>query len=201
MPAPRTQPKSDRHAGVPELLTARQAAILDFIETTVHTRKYPPTMREIGVAVGLSSTSSVRHQILTLHAKGYLYRDAARPRAYVIRDAAPPAEETLAAHIRQAATDVPLPPEYADGHFPLRMAGNAMREAAIRDGDILIISRHDHAADGDLVAALIGDRATIRQLRQDRDHTWLQARAAGYPELPADGAMILGRVVAVLRHL
>lgn len=198
MPAPHTSPTA-RHAGVPEILTGRQAAILDFIESTVRSRGYPPTLREIGAAVGLRSPSSVRYQVVTLEAKGYLHRDAARPRAYTVSDTAQSPD--LAEHIRQATADVPLPPEYTDGYFPLRMSDSSMRDAAIRDGDILIISLQDRATDGDLVAVLIDGHPTIRQLRYDDDHVWLSARADGHPDHPAEAAVILGRVAAVLRHL
>lgn len=202
MPAPHISTTANHDTGVPEVLTVRQAAILDFIETTVRAQGYPPTLREIGTAVGLSSPSSVRYQVVTLEAKGYLHRDAARPRAYAISDTATPPDAVLAEHIRQAAADVPLPPEYTEGHFPLRMTGEAMREAAIRDGDILIISTHHSAANDDLVAALIDGYATVRQLRHDSDgRAWLTARADGYPDYPAEAAVVLGRVATMLRHL
>jgi repressor LexA len=202
MPAARNRPRDDRHRRDPQTLTVRQEAILDCIEESVRSRGYPPSMREIGHAVGLDSPSSVHHQVLTLQAKGYLHRDPVTPRAYTLRDPRPPVD-ALAALLAKVADAVPLPGELAaDGrHFALRMAGTAMTAAAIHDADLLLVDQHARAADGDLVAALVDGHATIRVLHRDGTRIRLATATAGHRTHQAADTDILGRVIAVIRHL
>ena len=199
-------------------ITPRQQRILDFIATTVQERGYPPTVREIGEAVGLTSSSSVHAQLANLQRAGLLTKDPTKPRAM-----------TLAAEARVDATVVPLVGRIAAGaptlaaenvedylsvpsgfvrtgeHFALRVSGTSMIEAGILDGDVVVVRSQDGADDGDIVAALLPgaaeDEATIKRLGHDGPRVML------IPENPAlepfemvDGR-ILGKVVAVLRRL
>ncbi|MGW7266979.1 transcriptional repressor LexA [Streptomyces sp. NPDC054842] len=215
-----------RPAGVRSVegeLTARQAAIVEFIADEVRRQGYPPSMREIGKAVDLASTSSVAHQLMVLERKGVLYRDPHRPRAYRVRPTwapdlggaaagRPPAEVPLIGRIaagvpvlaEEAIEDVYLLPRQLVGEgdlFALTVAGDSMVEAAICDGDIVTVRRQDSADHGDIVAALIEDEATVKQLHRRDGQVLLMPRNAAYQPIPGDQAVILGKVVGVLRRL
>ena len=200
-------------------LTPRQRRILDFIQQTVRDRGYPPTVREIGEAVGLTSSSSVHAQLENLGRRGLLRKDPAKPRAIEV------------AGVRQArAVDVPvvgriaagapiLAEENVETHLPvaeelagtgelfaLRVQGDSMVEAGILDGDLVVVRRQDVAQDGDVVAAMLPgpaeDEATVKRLRRRGGKVVL------VPENPAmepfdmpSGGRVLGVVVAVLRKL
>ncbi|MGW7200830.1 transcriptional repressor LexA [Streptomyces chryseus] len=206
-------------------LTSRQAAIIKYIETEVARQGYPPSMREIGAAVKLSSTSSVAHQLMTLERKGVLYRDPHRPRAYRVRtrwsDDSPHsptspapavAEVPLVGRIaagapilaEESVEDVlPLPRQLVgEGRlFALRVVGDSMIDAAICDGDIVTVRQADSADHGDIVAALLDGEATIKRLRREDGRVWLMPHNSAYQPIPGDHAVILGKVVAVLRSL
>lgn len=202
-------------------LTDRQAAIVGYIEQTVARQGYPPSMREIGQAVQLASTSSVAHQLMTLENKGVIYRDPHTPRAYRVRpswapdlstraDAAVevPLVGTIAAGIPLLADEVvedvyTLPRQIVgDGEvFALTVSGDSMIDAAICDGDIVTVKRQDSADHGDIVAALLGDEATVKVLRRHDGKVWLMPRNSAYAPIPGDDARILGKVVGVLRVL
>ncbi|WP_320784098.1 transcriptional repressor LexA [Streptomyces sp. CRN 30] len=202
-------------------LTRRQEAVVRFIRDEVRRRGYPPSMREIGRAVGLASTSSVAHQLMVLERKGVLYRDPHRPRAYRVRSSwAPdldarteaPVEVPLVGRIAAGAPllaqemveDVYLLPRQLVGEgelFALTVSGDSMIEAAICDGDVVTVRRQDSADHGDIVAALIEDEATVKQLRRQGGRVWLMPRNPAYEPIPGDGAVILGKVVSVLRQL
>jgi repressor LexA len=203
--------------------TARQRRIMDFIRSTVEERGYPPTVREIGDAVGLTSSSSVHAQLANLERLGLLRRDPTKPRAMEIQG--PP-------QVRAAGVAVPvlgrisagspaladqevedyvvLSREYAgadaDGHFGLRVRGESMIGAGILDGDVVIVRRQEAADEGDIVAALLhgpaDDEATVKRFHRERG-----GRVVLVPENPtmepfelSDGS-VLGKVVAVLRKL
>ncbi|GAA2288961.1 LexA repressor [Streptomyces ruber] len=202
-------------------LTRRQEAIVRFIRDEVHRRGYPPSMREIGRAVDLASTSSVAHQLMVLERKGVLYRDPHRPRAYRVRSprvpvpaarAEPPVEVPLVGRIAAGAPllaqemveDVYLLPRQLVGEgelFALTVSGDSMVEAAICDGDVVTVRRQDSADHGDIVAALIEDEATVKQLRRRDGQVWLMPRNPAYEPIPGGEAVILGKVVSVLRQL
>jgi repressor LexA len=217
-------------------LTARQRLVLDTIRASVERRGYPPSMREIGEAVGLTSPSSVKHQLVALERKGYLRRDPNRPRAIevmqpddsrAVTTGAPRAlDEGLAAQdatpapsyvpvvgriaaggpilAEQVVEDVfPLPRQLVgDGElFLLRVAGDSMVEAAICDGDWVVVRRQPVAENGEIVAAMIDGEATVKTLRRADGHVWLLPQNAQYSPIPADDAVVLGRVVTVLRSL
>lgn len=224
-------------------LTARQRLVLETIRESVQRRGYPPSMREIGDAVGLTSPSSVKHQLMALERKGYLRRDPNRPRAIEVvhpddsravsrlgapsapadeagggedmtaRDAAPepsyvPVVGRIAAGgpilAEQVVEDVfPLPRQLVgEGElFLLRVSGDSMIEAAICDGDWVVVRRQPVAENGEIVAAMIDGEATVKTLRRADGHVWLLPQNAAYEPIPGDDAVVLGRVVSVLRSL
>ncbi len=224
-------------------LTPRQRKVLEVIRNAVERRGYPPSVREIGDAVGLTSTSSVAHQLKTLEEKGFLRRDPHRPRAMevlsaqapvrpVAREAPPtgtpteglPAAEAApdapaqAAYVpvlgriaaggpilaEQAVEDVfPLPREIVgEGTlFTLRVVGDSMVNAAICDGDWVVVRQQPVADSGEIVAAMIDGEATVKTLRRRDGHVWLEPQNPAYADIPGDSATILGRIVAVLRRV
>jgi len=204
-------------------LTPRQRRVLEVIRDSVDRRGYPPSMREIGEAVGLTSTSSVAHQLSTLQRKGFLRRDANRPRAVEVTlpgddptgegDARPmPTYVPLVGRIaaggpilaEQAVEDVfPLPRQLVgDGQlFLLEVKGESMIEAAITDGDWVVVRSQPSADDGDIVAAMLDGEATVKVLSRRDGHVWLLPRNSDYAPIAGDDATILGRVTAVLRRV
>ncbi|MDC7121287.1 transcriptional repressor LexA [Cellulomonas fimi] len=226
----------------PDGLTARQRLVLDTIRASVESRGYPPSMREIGEAVGLTSPSSVKHQLTALERKGYLRRDPNRPRAIEVvhpddsrgvstwtapdgtrtpfsapvgtedeRVPSPsyvPVVGRIAAGgpilAEQVVEDVfPLPRQLVgDGElFLLRVAGDSMIDAAICDGDWVVVRRQPVAENGEIVAAMIDGEATVKTLRRADGHVWLMPHNTAYAPIVGDEATILGRVVSVLRSL
>jgi len=217
-------------------LTDRQRKVLQVIEDSTQARGYPPTMREIGDAVGLASTSSVSHQLSALAEKGYLSRGAGRPRTAVVRSLNSPG---IAQHADLADGDteglavarVPLVgriaaggPILADEQFEdviplprqlvgegelmaLKVVGDSMIDAAIADGDWVVVRRESDVENGDIVAATIesgtsADReATIKTFKKTDGHVWLIPHNPAYTPIPGDEAKILGKVVAVLRRV
>lgn len=213
-------------------LTARQRLVLETIRSSVERRGYPPSMREIGEAVGLTSPSSVKYQLTVLERKGYVRRDPHRPRAIEVvlpddsrdvpsasgplghpdgRAPAPsyvPVVGRIAAGgpilAEQLVEDVfPLPRQLVgDGElFLLRVVGDSMVEAAICDGDWVVVRSQPQAENGEIVAAMIEGEATVKSFRRRDGHLWLLPANAAYSPIPADDVTILGRVVAVLRSL
>ncbi|CAA0098498.1 LexA repressor [Mycolicibacterium vanbaalenii] len=227
---------SDSSAGASELrpreagLTERQRTILDVIRASVTTRGYPPSIREIGDAVGLTSTSSVAHQLRTLERKGFLRRDANRPRAVDVRspeDSAPPIVTTdvsgsdalpeptfvpvlgrIAAGgpilAEEAVEDVfPLPRELVgEGSlFLLKVVGESMIDAAICDGDWVVVRQQSDADNGDIVAAMIDGEATVKTLKRTRGQVWLMPHNPAFDPIPGNDAAVLGKVVTVIRKI
>jgi repressor LexA len=200
-----------------EDLTARQQRILEFIGDTVRERGYPPTVREIGEAVGLTSSSSVHSQLANLQRKGLLHKDPTKPRAIQIDE--PRVEGAVVPVLGRIAAGAPVlaaehveeyltvPMGFVDGvdHFALRVTGDSMIDAGILDGDTVVVRRQDSAKTGDIVAALLPgpaeDEATVKRLRLEKGRVILvPENPALEPFEMADGS-ILGVVVAVLRKL
>jgi repressor LexA len=212
-------------------LTERQRTILNVIRASVSSRGYPPSIREIGDAVGLTSTSSVAHQLRTLERKGYLRRDPNRPRAVDVRgteetavarsvltevagsDALPeptfvPVLGRIAAGgpilAEEAVEDVfPLPRELVgEGTlFLLKVVGDSMVEAAICDGDWVVV-RQQHVADnGDIVAAMIDGEATVKTFKRAGGQVWLMPHNPAFDPIPGNDATVLGKVVTVIRKV
>jgi repressor LexA len=228
-------------------LTPRQRKVLEVIRASVERRGYPPSMREIGEAVGLTSTSSVSHQLATLERKGYLRRDPHRPRAVDVRAPEPAAEEPRrmpddrdTARIpddldsarmpdqpphRSPTTYVPVVGRIAAGGpvlaeeaiedvfplphalvgtgtlFLLKVTGDSMIDAAICDGDWVVVRQQPVAESGDIVAAMIDGEATVKTLKKRDGQVWLMPHNPAYEPIPGDHAVVLGRVVAVLRRV
>ncbi len=206
----------------PTDISDRQRQILDLILETVQRRGYPPSVREIGDAVGLSSPSTVHSHLSTLVEHGYLRRDPSKPRAIEVVDhgrdgdlrRAPVRDVPLVGRIAAgspilAEEDIeeifPLPTEIVgnDPVFMLRVRGDSMIDAGIFDGDLVVIRRQPDANDGDLVAALIdGEEATVKRLRRDSGRIVLVPENRSYePMVFEEGVEVLGRVVAVLRSV
>ncbi|MEW6059746.1 MAG: transcriptional repressor LexA [Actinomycetota bacterium] len=200
-------------------VTPRQRRILEFIGETVRTRGYPPTVREIGEAVGLTSSSSVHSQLANLERKGLLRRDPTKPRAIVAEPDAPKPEAVLvpllgriAAGEPSLATEtveeyltVPAGMAAATDHFALRVNGDSMIGAGILDGDVVVVRRQTDADDGDVVAALLEgpaeDEATIKRLRREQGKVVLVPENPALSPVEMTEGRILGKVVAVLRRL
>jgi repressor LexA len=203
-------------------LTAKQQVILDAIRASISQRGYPPSMREIGDAAGLSSLSSVSHQLGQLELGGWIRRDPNRPRALEVLvdeprpDNAPDIDATtlvplvgrIAAGIPITAEQhvdeiVPLPRQLVGTGdlFMLRVVGESMIDAAICDGDWVVIRSQQTAENGDIVAAMLDEEATVKVFRQRDGHTWLLPRNSNFEPILGDEATVLGKVVAVLRSL
>jgi repressor LexA len=213
-------------------LTPRQRKVLEVIRDSVERRGYPPTVREIGEAVGLTSTSSVSHQLAMLQKKGFLRRDPSRPRAVDVRlpgeaasataeredEAAERAARPAPAYVpvigriaaggpvlaEQAVEDVfPLPRELVGGGtlFMLKVVGDSMVDAAIADGDWVVVRQQPTAENGDIVAAMIDGEATVKTYKRRDGHVWLLPHNEAYEPIPGDHAVVLGRVVTVLRKV
>lgn len=207
-------------------LTTRQQQILDLILDTVNSRGYPPSVREIGDAVGLSSPSTVHSHLSTLVSAGYLRRDPSKPRAIEVIDPgshefaesglhrAPVRDVPLVGRIAAgspilAEEDIdeiyPLPTELVgtDPVFMLSIRGDSMIDAGIFDGDYVVVRRQPTARDGEIIAALIdGEEATVKRLQRLDGRVILKAENAAYkPMVFTDGVEILGVVVALLRRV
>ena len=219
-------------------LTPRQQRVLATIKEAIETRGYPPSMREIGAAVGLTSSSSVAHQLKVLEEKGFLKRDPNRPRAIEvflpelmaarrsissadessidetdIGNTAPPATYVpmvgrIAAGgpilAEEQITEVfPLPKSLVgDGTlFLLEVSGDSMIDAAICDGDYVVIRQEQTASNGDIVAAMIDGEATVKTFQRKDGKVWLLPHNDAYEPIDGTHASILGVVTAVLRRV
>jgi repressor LexA len=199
-------------------LTTRQRRILEFIALTVRERGYPPTVREIGEAVGLTSSSSVHAQLANLERRGLLHKDPTKPRAMALE--APRLEGVAIPLLGRIAAGAPVlaeqhveeyltvPMGFVDGaeHFALRVAGDSMIGAGIFDSDVVVVRRQDDAADEDIVVALLPgpaeDEATVKRLRRSGSRVTLVPENPALEPFDMDPqGRILGKVVAVLRKL
>jgi repressor LexA len=219
-------------------LTPRQQRVLATIRDALEQRGYPPSMREIGKSVGLTSSSSVAHQLKVLEEKGFLKRDPNRPRAIEVflpevmaarrslgfveesavdetgvGDAAPPAAYVPLLG-RIAAGGPILAEENLEEVFPLpkslvgegelfllEVKGDSMVDAAICDGDYVVIRRAQTADNGDIVAALLDDEATVKTFQRKGGQVWLLPHNEAYEPIDGTHAAILGKVTAVLRRV
>ncbi|GIU96485.1 MAG: LexA repressor [Actinomycetota bacterium] len=200
--------------------TARQRRILEFIATTVRERGYPPTVREIGRAVGLTSSSSVHAQLANLERMGLLRRDATKPRAVTLAEAGYRADAVPVPLVGRVAAGAPiLAEEHIEGylgvpasfvgeggeHFALRVRGESMIGAGILDGDVVVVRSQPEADVGDIVVALVPgpaeDEATVKRLGRDGPRVLLVPEHPGMAPMELGEGRVLGRVVAVLRRL
>jgi repressor LexA len=197
-------------------ITARQQRILDVINETVRERGYPPTVREIGEAVGLTSSSSVHAQLANLERKGLLHRDPTKPRAIGLADRPEGVTVPLLGRIaagtpvmaaEQVEEQLVVPMGFAGeaDHFALRVSGDSMIGAGIFDGDIVIVRSTRRAEDGDIVAVLLPgpaeDEATVKRLRRRDGRVMLVPENPALEPFEMTDGHVLGRVVSVLRKL
>ena len=210
-------------------LSAKQVAILEVIQRSVAGRGYPPSMREIGDAVGLSSLSSVTHQLNQLELAGYLRRDPNRPRALEVLielpgtssrtpaegEGVPVGDAAMVPLVGRIAAGIPITAEQQiDEVFPLprqlvgkgelfilKVVGDSMIDAAICDGDWVVVRSQRTAENGEIGAAMLDGEATVKVFRQRDGHTWLLPRNSAFEPILGDAAEVLGKIVAVLRSV
>ncbi len=203
-------------------LTKRQQEILDYIRGELHRRGYPPSVREIGEAVGLSSSSTVHSHLAALEAKGFIRRDPSKPRALEVFDfresergidtagirAVPVVGQVAAGQPILAAENIeqtiPLPAELASGDdqtFILRVRGESMIEVGILPGDFVVVRQQQTANNGDIVVAMIDDEATVKTFYREADRIRLQPENASMEPIYSRDVSILGKVVALFRRL
>jgi repressor LexA len=204
-------------------LTARQRQILDFIRADIHRRGFPPSVREIGEAVGLSSSSTVHSHLAALESKGLIRRDPSKPRALEVLDyrdheravdyegvqAVPLVGQVAAGAPILAAENIeatlPLPASFAgEETFVLRVKGESMIEAGILDGDFVVVRQQSTASNGDIVVAMIDEEATVKRFYRESDRVRLQPENPTMDPIYADQHVdfaILGKVVALFRRI
>jgi repressor LexA len=199
-------------------LTKRQQEIFDFIRKYSAKYGYPPTVRDIGKAVGLASSSTVHAHLANLEKIGLLRRDPSKPRAIELLDRA---VESVKGIVR--AEGLPLVgsvaagnpilaeenveeyvsvPELAggrDGEYLLRIRGDSMKEAGILEGDYVVVRPQDTAKDGEVVVALLGEEATVKRFFREADHIRLQPENDTMEPIRSREVKVLGRVVGLLR--
>lgn len=204
-------------------VSSRQQQILDFIRGEIHRRGFPPSVREIGEAVGLSSSSTVHSHLAALEAKGFIRRDPSKPRALEVLDyrdteraidygqvhAIPLVGQVAAGAPILAAENIeatlPLPAEFAeDGTFILRVRGESMIDAGILDGDYVVVRSEQTASDGEIVVAMLNEEATVKRFYRREGRVMLKPENAAMEPIWADEHVdfaVLGKVVALFRRL
>ena len=202
-------------------LTVRQSEILEYIKTEVEKKGYPPSVREIGEAVGLSSSSSVHAQLEKLEQMGYLRRDPTKPRAIeVLLDSSSPLsifkQDMINVPIVGAVTAgepifaqqniqeyFPLPKDFTrtEEVFMLRVKGDSMMNAGIFDGDMVIVDKNPSANNGDIVVALLEEEATVKRFFKETNQVRLQPENDRYEPIFSADVQILGKVIGLLRRL
>ena len=238
--SPTTSRVSELPDGPPDAtgLTPRQQRILTHLKESMEARGYPPSMREIGEAVGLTSSSSVAHQLKVLEEKGFVRRDPNRPRALEVflpelmaarrsissadessydetgvGDAMPPA--TYVPMLGRIAAGGPiLAEENLESVFPLprdlvgegtlfmlEVSGESMIDAAICDGDYVVVRQEQTASNGEIVAAMIDGEATVKTFQRKDGQVWLLPHNDAFEPIDGTHATILGKVTAVLRRV
>jgi repressor LexA len=198
-------------------LTKRQQEIFDFIRRYWAKYGYPPTVREIGKAVGLASSSTVHAHLANLEKYGVLRRNPSKPRALelMIDKAMKAIGPSGLPLVGQVAAGQPIlaeenieeyvqVPEIAggdEGEYVLRITGESMRDAGILEGDWVVVRPQDTAKDGDIVVALLGEEATVKRFFKEKDHIRLQPESKGMEPIRTRDVRILGRVVGVFRRV
>jgi repressor LexA len=213
-----------------DTLSARQRRILEVIRDAIVLRGYPPSIREIGDAAGLQSTSSVAYQLKELEKKGFLRRDPNKPRAVDIRhltDTAPkqgndkgsdseasPAPTYVPVVGRIAAGSPILAEQNIDEYYPmpaelvgegelfmLQVVGESMQDAGILDGDWVVVRSQPVAEQGDFVAAMLEGEATVKEFHKDATGVWLLPHNETFSPIKGDQSQIMGKVVSLMRKL
>ena len=201
-------------------LTNRQQEIFDFIKRYSSRHGYPPTVRDIGKAVGLASSSTVHAHLANLEKIGLLRRDPSKPRAIELLDKAvegvknvvrpgglplvgqvAAGQPVLAEENIEEYVDVPLLAGGEDGEYLLRVRGDSMKDAGILEGDHVVVRPQSSAKDGQIVVALVGEEATIKRFFKEADHVRLQPENAAMEPIRSREVRVLGRVVGVMRKV
>ncbi len=199
-------------------LSPRQSEILSVIQASMNDRGYAPSMREIGAAVGLTSTASVKYQLEILEAKGFIRRDESKGRALELTpdDHGAPVDKTrlipLVGRIaaggpitaeQEIQESFPLPESIVGSGdlFMLKVVGESMIDAAICDGDFVVIRSQKDCNNGEIVAAMIDGEATVKVFSRKNGHIWLLPANENFAPIDGDSCEILGKVTAVLRSL
>ena len=202
-------------------LTKRQQEIFDFIKKYSARHGYPPTVRDIGKAVGLASSSTVHAHLANLEKVGLLRRDPSKPRAIELLDKAVDAAKSVISGqgglplVGQVAAGQPILAEEniedyvpvpgiaggEEGEFVLGVRGDSMVDAGILDGDFVVVRRQDTAADGEIVVALVGEEATVKRFFKEDDHIRLQPENEAMDPIRVREVQVLGRVVGVCRRV
>jgi repressor LexA len=210
---------------LPKDLTKRQQEIFEFIKKYSAKHGYPPTVRDIGKAVGLASSSTVHAHLANLEKVGLLRRDPSKPRAIEMLDKAAGAAGGVVDAVKSVVSSGGLPlvgqvaagqpilaeenieeyvtvPELAggeEGEYVLRIRGDSMKNAGILEGDYVVVRRQDTATDGEIVVALVGEDATVKRFFREEDHVRLQPENELMEPIRSREVRVLGRVVGVLR--
>ena len=198
-------------------MTKRQQEIFDFVKQYVGEHGYPPTVRDIGKAIGLASSSTVHAHLANLEKLGLLRRDPTKPRAIEVlkdkaRQAVAPAglpvvgqvaagQPVLADENIEEYVPVPGIAGGDDGEFVLRVKGDSMKDAGILEGDFVIVRKQETAGDGDIVVALVGEEATVKRFFREDDHVRLQPENEAMEPIRTREAQVLGRVVGLCRRV
>lgn len=214
----------------PSALSIRQVSILEFIIDEVELRGYPPSVREIGLAVGLQSSSTVHNHLNQIERKGYILRDATKPRAitilkradesdyspYITETEAPETEEMVNLPVFGAVAagapifadesvedQIAMPMRFVrdEGAFMLRIKGDSMIGIGIMDGDYVIVAPRQAAKNGDVVVALIGDEATCKTYYREKHQIRLQPENPTMEPIYVQNPMIIGQVIGVFRDM
>jgi repressor LexA len=201
-------------------LTKRQQEIFDFIKRYSARHGYPPTVRDIGKAVGLASSSTVHQHLANLERIGLLKRDPSKPRAIELLDraaqelrrvvrpdglpllgAVAAGQPILAEENIEEYVSVPAAAGGTDGAYLLRVRGESMKNAGIMEGDLVVVRPQDSADDGDIVVALVGEDATVKRYFRERDHVRLQPENDDMEPIRSREVHVLGKVVGLMRSL
>jgi repressor LexA len=200
-------------------LTKRQQEIFDFIKRYSAKYGYPPTVRDIGKAVGLASSSTVHAHLSNLEKIGLLRRDPTKPRAIELLDRAAAGVRSFVRPglplVGQVAAGQPVfaeeniedyvqTPSFAggdDGEYLLRVRGDSMRNVGIMEGDLVVVRQQDVAEDGDIVVALVGEEATVKRFFQEKDHVRLQPENDSMEPIRVQEVRVLGKVVGLMRSI
>ena len=198
-------------------LTKRQNEIFEYVKSYAREHGYPPTVRDIGKAIGLTSSSTVHAHLANLEKLGMLKRDPTKPRA--IEVLVDKAKAVVSPHglplVGQVAAGQPIladqnieeyvpVPQIAggdEGEFVLRVKGDSMKDAGILEGDYVIVRRQESATDGEIVVALVGEEATVKRFFREADHVRLQPENATMEPIRSRDVRVLGRVVGVFRKV
>ena len=192
----------------------KKMQILDFIRREIDDKGYPPSVREICLAVGLKSTSTVHAHLNRLEEEGYIRRDATKPRALELTDTATVRGRSVSL-VGRVTAGMPilaqqnieeyymLPQNLVGGDevFILSVQGESMIEAGILDGDFVIVRRQSHAENGDIVVAMIDDEATVKRIFYEKTRVRLQPENSAMQPIYARDVTVLGRVIALFRQM